>query len=298
MCIPQSLSRLGRILRGAIHLRLGRLWLLLGKTDRARKAFQGVLECRGDDFDAYFQLGRIALRENNVRAALREMAAARRTNPVRFARLRKALVAMLPGRLGTSTAGRRTEAAPSVPLTSGNDPAALGPFELPADGNGLLTGTWSWFRDSTDQGGGAAGCWGPVSREGRAATGEDPFPWQELGEPAGEAWSSETSESDPPARDCEPLDELDDFEVEFAGLDEDGSEPLEEEVNWAESPLAAFYQELAGRGEGDACEEVDARSDFMNEAEEDKFRQLPPIRQSELDDLNWDELSSRLGDLD
>ena len=105
MSIRQSLLRFTRSLSGRLHLQLGRVWLLLGRTDRAKSEFQEVLQQRGDDFYAYLHLGKLALLEGDVRTAMREIGAARRMNPERFARVRTRLGAKLAGVLPRGMGG-------------------------------------------------------------------------------------------------------------------------------------------------------------------------------------------------
>ena len=74
--------------RAACHRLLGRLLFRCGRLQPARQQFERVLDLRGDDFQAYVHLGRIAYKLGDYAGWRRECGHARRTAPERFARLR------------------------------------------------------------------------------------------------------------------------------------------------------------------------------------------------------------------
>lgn len=80
--------RLRTLGRAACHKLLGRLLFRCGRLGEARRQFERVLNLRGDDFQSYVHLGRIAYKLGDYAGWRRECGHARRTAPERFARLR------------------------------------------------------------------------------------------------------------------------------------------------------------------------------------------------------------------
>lgn len=81
-----SLPRPLRRIHTTWHKFAGRVLYGLGRREAARGHFERVLQLGGDDFIAYFMLGRIAQRAGDLETFQREMENARRTSPRRFAR--------------------------------------------------------------------------------------------------------------------------------------------------------------------------------------------------------------------
>lgn len=71
-----------------LHALCGWVLFRAGCRLRARRHYERVLQLRGDDFTAYVHLGRIAFAIGDYSGWRREFEHARRTDPVRFARLR------------------------------------------------------------------------------------------------------------------------------------------------------------------------------------------------------------------
>lgn len=90
------LARALRRLRAACHAACGWLAFRCGRTARARRHFEQVLDLGGDEFTAYVQLGRIALGEGDYAGYRREMNNARSCDPQRFARMRPELAGQEP----------------------------------------------------------------------------------------------------------------------------------------------------------------------------------------------------------
>ncbi len=95
--------------RSAWHALAGRVAYHLGLLNRARGHFQRVLELRGDVFSAYVHLGRLAWLLGDYAGWRREFDHARRTDPVRFGRLRHPLDPRQPqsGSMTLDDAGER-----------------------------------------------------------------------------------------------------------------------------------------------------------------------------------------------
>jgi len=96
-----SLSRLLRIARATGHGACGWLAYRLGWAGTARRQFERVLLLRGADFRAYVHLGRIAFDHGDYAGWRREFEHARRTDPIRFARLRHPIELFEPRLAGT-----------------------------------------------------------------------------------------------------------------------------------------------------------------------------------------------------
>jgi len=78
------------------------MWFRGGSRLRARPHYERVLQLRGDDFGAYVQLGRIAFSVGDYAGWRREFEHARRTDPLRFARLRHPFELFEPRLAGTN----------------------------------------------------------------------------------------------------------------------------------------------------------------------------------------------------
>jgi len=100
-----SLSRCLRIARATAHAACGWLSYRLGWYGVARQQFERVLLLRGADFRAYVHLGRIAFDHGDYAGWRREFEHARRTDPIRFARLRHAIELFEPRLAGTQFEG-------------------------------------------------------------------------------------------------------------------------------------------------------------------------------------------------
>tara|TARA_R110002094_G_scaffold117933_5_gene113568 strand:- start:491 stop:1432 length:942 start_codon:yes stop_codon:yes gene_type:complete len=101
----QSLNRIFRILRAKAHSSGGWLAYKLGWHGTARRQFERVLLLRGADFRAYVHLGRIAFDHGDYAGWRREFEHARRTDPIRFARLRHPIELFEPRLAGTQFEG-------------------------------------------------------------------------------------------------------------------------------------------------------------------------------------------------
>lgn len=91
------------------HALAGRATYHLGLLRRSRGHFQRQLELQGDVFSAYVYLGRLAWLLGDYAGWRREFDHARRTDPVRFSRLRHALDPRQPqsGSMTLDDAGER-----------------------------------------------------------------------------------------------------------------------------------------------------------------------------------------------
>ncbi|MCB9877546.1 MAG: tetratricopeptide repeat protein [Planctomycetes bacterium] len=138
-------GRILRLARAAVHAALGRVAYRLGMPARARRHFERVLLLRGASFAAYVHLGRIAFDHGDYSGWRREFEHARRTDPVRFSRLRHPLELFEP-----RLAGTRYDAVDELDGFEGTDARAtwraLRPFganarrdTLPTDGFGRGT---------------------------------------------------------------------------------------------------------------------------------------------------------------
>lgn len=96
-----SLSRVFAIARASAHSALGWVAYRLGWLGPARRQYERVLLLRGADFQAYVHLGRIAFDQGDYAGWRREFEHARRTDPIRFARLRHPLELFEPRLAGT-----------------------------------------------------------------------------------------------------------------------------------------------------------------------------------------------------
>jgi hypothetical protein len=140
-----------RLLRGLAHGMAGRAWFRMGKVARARYHFERVLALRGDDFNAYIYLGRLAYCCGDYAAWRREYEHARRTCPDRFARLKHPFEPLEPraGRALLEETGERAtwRAVRLAPSKTGADPSHWRSHAEDST-SGLesldpLTGTWS-----------------------------------------------------------------------------------------------------------------------------------------------------------
>lgn len=100
-----SLSRMFRIARATAHSAGGWLAYKLGWHGTARRQFERVLLLRGANFLAYVHLGRIAFDHGDYAGWRREFEHARRTDPIRFARLRHPIELFEPRLAGTQFEG-------------------------------------------------------------------------------------------------------------------------------------------------------------------------------------------------
>lgn len=93
----------------AWHALAGRATYHLGLLRRSRGHFQRQLELQGDVFSAYVHLGRLAWLLGDYTGWRREFEHARRTDPLRFSRLRHALDPRQPqaGSMALDDAGER-----------------------------------------------------------------------------------------------------------------------------------------------------------------------------------------------
>jgi hypothetical protein len=96
---PRSRRTAG--IRARAHALLGWAAYQFGRADAARRHFERVLMIRGADFRAYVVLGRIAFDRGDYAGWRREFEHARRTDPVRFARLQHPLELFEPRLAGT-----------------------------------------------------------------------------------------------------------------------------------------------------------------------------------------------------
>ena len=94
-------SRRTAAIRARAHALLGWAAYQFGRADAARRHFERVLMIRGADFRAYVTLGRIAFDRGDYAGWRREFEHARRTDPVRFARLQHPLELFEPRLAGT-----------------------------------------------------------------------------------------------------------------------------------------------------------------------------------------------------
>lgn len=101
----QSLKRILRIARATVHAACGWLAYRLGWHGVSRRQFERVLLLRGADFRAYVHLGRIAFDHGDYAGWRREFEHARRTDPIRFARLRHPIELFEPRLAGTQFEG-------------------------------------------------------------------------------------------------------------------------------------------------------------------------------------------------
>ena len=273
--LVELLSRSCRRIHGQSSLLLGRLWLVLGRPKNAKKAFQEVLKQRGEHFGAYVQLGRLALEEGNLPTAQKELSAAQKTNPLRFARLEEKLIASL--RPGDHRPGDHchpsSESSSKLPWA---DPV------LPTPPSWFI----GWFTEKSHASAGPAEEANDIYPE-LDALDTDVFNWDE------DAEAISTDEDELPLLNS-PWGE---------------TRGPEEEDNGActEAPLQSFYQELA-RGEA-LADEGQSESDelqwevpddgtdateFSSPTEHEKFAALPPIAKDEIEQVNWEELAFRL----
>jgi hypothetical protein len=94
-----------RIARATAHSAGGWLAYKLGWHRTARRQFENVLLLRGANFLAYVHLGRIAFDHGDYAGWRREFEHARRTDPIRFARLRHPIELFEPRLAGTQFEG-------------------------------------------------------------------------------------------------------------------------------------------------------------------------------------------------
>jgi hypothetical protein len=103
-CLPFMpwVGRILQLLRARFHSLCGWMWFRGGSRLRARPHYERVLQLKGDDFDAYVHLGRIAFAVGDYAGWRREFEHARRTDPLRFARLRHPFELFEPRLAGTN----------------------------------------------------------------------------------------------------------------------------------------------------------------------------------------------------
>lgn len=102
------LPSLCRAVAATWHRCWGRFWFRLRHQDRARGHFERLLQLRGDDFQAYVFLGRLAYAQGDYSGWRREFEHARRTDPARFERLGEVGdLFVLHGRAGAREAADR-----------------------------------------------------------------------------------------------------------------------------------------------------------------------------------------------
>ena len=97
----QCLRRFTRLALATAHSALGSACYRLGWSGFARQQFERVLLLRGANFRAYVFLGRIAFDLGDYGSWRRELEHARRTDPIRFSRLRHAIELFEPRLAGT-----------------------------------------------------------------------------------------------------------------------------------------------------------------------------------------------------
>lgn len=97
----QCLRRFTRLALATAHSALGSACYRLGLNKFARQQFERVLLLRGANFRAYVILGRIAFDLGDYSSWRRELEHARRTDPIRFSRLRHAIELFEPRLAGT-----------------------------------------------------------------------------------------------------------------------------------------------------------------------------------------------------
>lgn len=102
-----SPSRFLRIARASAHSAGGWLAYRFGWHRTAHRQFEKVLLLRGADFRAYVHLGRIAFDQGDYASWRREFEHARRTDPIRFARLRHPMELFEPRLAGTQFEGQQ-----------------------------------------------------------------------------------------------------------------------------------------------------------------------------------------------
>jgi hypothetical protein len=90
-----------RLLLAGLHSACGWVACRLRWSDLARRHYERVLVLRGSDFHAYVQLGRLAFAAGDYASWRREFEHARRTDPVRFAKLRHPFDLFEPRLAGT-----------------------------------------------------------------------------------------------------------------------------------------------------------------------------------------------------
>ncbi len=220
-------------LQAALHRACGRAWFRLGRPQRARHHFERVLLLRGEDFDAYVQLGRIAFAIGDYAGWRRELRHAHRIDPVRFARL-------LP------VPALQRDLAPRLAGT-GIDLAILPRDGSAAERAAAERATWSF----------------PTGLPGQLFPNEPALPPHDNLAAASDLFGSHrTADAAVPGFDPD-LDALLPL-AENAAIDDLGDEPVEH---------------------GD---------DFVSGEERDRFTKLQPIRRSDVQDCNLDELLRRL----
>ena len=112
-------------LRARAHRTCGWIAYQLGWAMAARRQYERVLTLMGADFRAYVGLGRIAFDEGDYTGWRREFEYARRTDPIRFARLRHPLELFEP-RLAGTPLDRRLRAEADASRHHTEAPANLG----------------------------------------------------------------------------------------------------------------------------------------------------------------------------
>ncbi|MFT4841149.1 MAG: hypothetical protein ACI8UD_002613 [Planctomycetota bacterium] len=132
------LSRIFRVVLATAHSTGGWLAYKFGWHGTARRQFERVLLLRGADFRAYVHLGRIAFDHGDYAGWRREFEHARRTDPIRFARLRHPIELFEPRLAGTQYEGSHEldsfQAADSRATWRALHPFGPDPFRSERDG--------------------------------------------------------------------------------------------------------------------------------------------------------------------
>lgn len=128
------LSAAVRRASAALHRAAGVCLCRVGAHDLARRHFERVLELRGDDFQSYVHLALIAYKLGDYASWQRECGHARRTNPIRYARLSHPFELFVPR---DAEAGGR--GLPRLPWRSGSRVSRAGAADLAGEGAGAPT---------------------------------------------------------------------------------------------------------------------------------------------------------------
>ena len=299
---------------------------MAGRPEKAKRRFQDVLRLRGDDFRASVYLGRIALLQGDLGTATREWAAAKRSDPERFAKIREELEEFLASRpipVAGIEEARSDNASPEAFAaaeqsgyawlwyvdTSNQGGPYLGGSSLGGSSLGSILGSADSAGDSLGLDG--AGLENPTN-EGFCADGPGghSLAWSSLWmNPDGQSDDEDPAEAWPPVDGLEELlgleaesiadevaDELSPGDDDEFWDDEAGNFDVEiEEPTWAR-PLASFYEDLEAEARGGAAHPN--LGDFSTHDEAERFRSMPPIGRAELEDINWDEFAARIEDFE
>ncbi|MEC8252387.1 MAG: hypothetical protein VX044_04180 [Planctomycetota bacterium] len=126
-------------LRARAHSALGWIAYQLGWSGTARRQYERVLVLRGSDFRAYVGLGRIAFDAGDYAGWRRDFECARRTDPIRFARLRHPLELFEP-RLAGTLLDRRFRAQPEEELRAEDAAESWSETAPTSDADAALSG--------------------------------------------------------------------------------------------------------------------------------------------------------------